>query len=61
MPMTFKNLFPKSKNNVNMNDVIKKTIKDSLRILLRERPEVRIAKIGIKAIGSIAIKAFKTF
>ncbi len=56
-----KNLFPKIAKNVNTNTLVKNIIIPNLNILLLGIFVDKVAKIGINAIGSIAINIFTIF
>ena len=54
-------MFPKNKENVSTDDVIKKTIMDSFNVFFESILDVRTTKRGIKDKGSIAINVFNKF
>ena len=56
-----KNLFPKIAKNVNTNTLVSNIIIPNLNILLLGIFVDKVAKIGINAIGSIAINIFTIF
>lgn len=61
MPMNSKKIFPNiAKNDITIDDV-KKITMDSFITLSKDIEDDSAAKIGIKVIGSIAIKVFKMF
>ena len=59
--MNIKKIFPKNKKNVSTDDVIKKTIIDSLNVFFESILDVRTTKRGIKDKGSIATNVFNKF
>jgi len=54
-------MFPKNKKNVNTDEVITKTIKDSFNVFFESILDVRTTKSGIKDKGSIATNVFNKF
>ncbi len=59
--MKIKNLFPKNKKNVSTDEDMKKTRSESFIVCFESIPEVITTKIGIREIGSTAIKVLKRF